>query len=283
MKKKSFFELYILCKLTLLDLVLLIIFRKLKNVNIMISVIIPTFNREKIISKSIKSVLNQTFKNIEVLIIDDGSTDKTKEEIEKFQDSRIRYIKLKENKGGANARNVGIKIAKGQYISFQDSDDIFYPNKLEKQLNNLVNSKSNLDFCKINVIFNDSYRYFVPSKIREKRIENGNFFQELVCYGNYISTQAILVKKLLIKKYMFDPNMPRLQDYDIILRMVPKVKISYTKEVLVDLHIQNDSLQLSSNKLKKAIELLLNKKFHFNRLQEKDFLNYLNSLIKIHF
>ena len=236
---------------------MLIIFSKIKNANIKISVIIPTFNRGKLIGNSIKSVLNQTFKNIEIIVIDDGSTDNTKKVVEKFHNDKIKYIKLKENKGGSNARNIGIKMAKGQYISFQDSDDIFYPNKLEKQLENLVNKNSNLDFCKINVIYNESYSYFVPSEIREKRIFKGNFINELISFGNFISTQAILAKKLLIKKYLFDPEMPRLQDYDLLLRMIPKVKISYTKEVLVDLYIQKNSLMLSSNKLKNAIFLLL--------------------------
>ena len=74
--------------------------------------------------------------------------------------------------------------------------------------------------------------------------------------------------------------MPRLQDYDLLLRMIPKVKISYTREVLVDLHIQKDSLQLSKDKLKKAIDILLNKNFDFNPNQKIQFANYLNNLLK---
>ena len=268
-----------LSKLAVIDLILLIIFSKLQNINIKISVIIPTFNRGKLIGNSIKSVLNQTFKNLEIIVVDDGSTDNTEKEVEKFRDDRIKYIKLKENKGGSNARNIGIKMASGQYISFQDSDDIFYPNKLERQLINIVNKNSNLDFCKINVIYNKTYSYFVPSKIREKRISNGNFFEELISYGNFISTQSILVKRLFIKKYLFDPDMPRLQDYDIILRMIPKVKISYTNEALVDLNIQNNSVTLSTDKLKKAIFLLLNKNYNLNKKQKKHFLKYLLHLL----
>jgi len=110
----------------------------LKHNNIKISVIIPTFNREKLIGNSIKSVLNQTLKNFELIIVDDGSTDNTKEVVDKFQDKRIKYIKLDTNQGASNARNIGIKNAKGKYMSFQDSDDIFYPNKLEIQLNNII-------------------------------------------------------------------------------------------------------------------------------------------------
>ena len=77
--------------------------------------------------------------------------------------------------------------------------------------------------------------------------------------------------------------MPRLQDYDVILRMIPKVKISYTNEVLVDLHLQNDSLTRSPIKLKQAIYILLNKTYNFNLKQKKSFVNYLNYLLKLYF
>jgi glycosyltransferase involved in cell wall biosynthesis len=278
----NYINLKVLFKIAFINLFILFIFQKLRQMNSKISVIIPTFNREKLIGNSINSVLEQTFQNFEIIIVDDGSTDNTKKEIDKFQDERIKYIKLQNNTGGANARNVGIEIASGQYISFQDSDDIFYPDKLEKQLKNINNKHSHLDFCKINVIFNESFHYLVPTIEREKRIDKGNLFDELVTHGNFISTQSILVKTSFMKKYKFDPNMPRLQDYDVLLRMIPKVKISYTREILVDLHIQKSSVQLSSDKLKKAIYLLLNKKFNFNEKQRKSFSNYLNYLLKTH-
>lgn len=209
------------------------------------------------IGNSITSVLNQSYKNLEVIVVDDGSTDNTTNEINKIKDDRVRYIKLSENTGGSNARNIGIKNAVGKFISFQDSDDIFYPEKLEKQIKNIINKNSNLDFCKIRVNFNSSYYYFIPNPNQEKSIIKGNIFDELLSNGNFISTQAIIVRKKFIEKYYFDSEMPRLQDYDLILRMIPKVKISYTKEALVDLNIQKDSIQKSKGKLKKAINLLL--------------------------
>ena len=232
---------------------------------------------------SINSVLNQTYKNLEVIIVDDGSVDNTQQEIDKIKDNRIKYIKLEKNYGAPNARNIGIKNAVGQLISFQDSDDILYPNKLEKQFHNIINKNSNLDFCKIKVIFNSSYSFFYPNARQEKSIFDGNIFNELISKGNFISTQAILAKTNFIKKYYFDPEMPRLQDYDIILRMIPKVKISYTNEVLVDLHIQNNSVTHSPSKLKKAIYILLNKKFDFNKSQKESFLKYLKYLLKFYF
>ena len=277
---------------------MLIIYKKLKKTNVKISVIIPTYNRGNIISNSIKIVLNQTYKNFEIIVIDDGSTDNTKEEINKIGDDKIRYIKLERNYGGSIARNIGIKNSKGQYISFQDSDDIFYPNKMEKQINNIINKNSHLDFCKIKVIKNSTYNYFIPNNLQEKNILKGNIFDELLSRGNFISTQAILIKKKLIEKYLYDPEMPRLQDYDVILRMIPKVKISYTKDVLAELHLQNDSLTLSPKKLKQAIYKLLTIKFFFqyfiiikllkkqyniNRHQKESFTNYLKYLLKLHF
>ena len=216
-------------------------------------------------------------------MVDDGSTDNTENEIIKIKDERVKYIKLPENKGASNARNIGIKNSTGKYISFQDSDDKFYPQKLERQLNNIINKNSNLDFCKIKVIFNSSYYYLVPSENKDKNITRRNIFTELLSRGNFISTQAILIRKKFIEKYYFDEMMPRLQDYELILRMIPRVKISYTKEVLVDLNIQKDSIQNSKEKLKKAIDILLKKNFNFNSFQKQQLTDYLNYLLKILF
>ncbi len=276
--KRYIFILYKIFSFTFL----ILIFRfYLREENAKVSVIIPTFNRGNLIEKSIKSVLNQTYQNFEVIVVDDGSTDNTSNVIEKINDDRIKYIKLNNNKGASNARNIGIKKARGKYISFQDSDDLFYPNKLEKQLQNIINKKSNLDFCKIKVIFNKTYSYFYPNKRQEKSILCGKIFDELISEGNFISTQSMFVERNFMRKFFFDINMPRLQDFDVILRMIPKVKISYTETVLVDLHIQNDSVTLSKEKLKKAVYILLTKKFNFNLNQTKVFSNYLNRLLII--
>ena len=269
----------ILYKLFLFTLFILISHLKLEIMNQKISVIIPTFNRGNLIRNSIKSVLNQTYKNLEVIVVDDGSTDNTKDVVDKLEDERIKYIKLEENKGGSNARNIGIQNSIGKYISFQDSDDIYYPDKLEMQFKNIIYKKSNFDFCKIKVIFNESYSKYYPNRRQENSISNGNIFDELISRGNFISTQAILIKKNFISKYLFDPLIPRLQDFDLILRMIPKVKISYTKKVLVELHVQKDSLTRSESKLKKAVKILFKKKFHFNSNQKKLFLNYINTEI----
>ena len=241
----------------LFSILIIIIYLKFNNIDFKVSVIIPTYNRGNLIINSIKSVLNQTFRNLEVIVVDDGSTDNTEDEVNKITDKRIKYIKLSSNRGGSNARNVGIKNATGQFISFQDSDDIFYPNKIEKQIKNIINKNSIFDFCKINVIYNSTYSYLIPNARQENSIIKGEIFNELISRGNFISTQSMIIRTKYMKNHLFDIEMPRLQDYDVILGMIPKVKISYTNEILVDLHIQNNSVTLSPSKLKKAIYILL--------------------------
>ena len=213
-KNYKVYKLIKLCKLIIL--VLFLLNHKYIISKDIISIIIPTYNREKYILNSIKSVLNQTYNNIEIIVIDDCSTDNTKSEISKIKDRRIRYIKLNNNNGAAYARNFGIKLAKGKYISFQDSDDIYHYDKLKEQLSNLNRYKSDLDFCKISVTINNNTTYYVPDNITENKILNGDIYDELLCNGNFISTQSILVKKSFVEKYLFDIRFPRLQDFDLI-------------------------------------------------------------------
>lgn len=238
-----------------------------------ITVIIPTYNRAHLIKRSIDSVLNQTHKNIELIIMDDASTDNTEEVVKEIKDDRIKYIKLKKNSGACEARNIAIKKAEGKYIAFQDSDDVFRPEKLEKQLANMKKNKADLDFCKIAVSIENS-NLIIPNEKQEKEINKNKILDEL-CRGNFISTQAILVKTDCIKKYLWDSKMPRYQDFDLVLRMAPDIKISYSNEVLVDLYTQKDSISASGEKLRKAIVLILKKNYKLNDEQQTDLINYL--------
>lgn len=99
-----------------------------------VSIVIPTYNRARFLGRLVRSVLNQTYKNFEVIVADDASTDDTAEIIKTFKDDRIRYIRHESNAGAAAARNTGIKASRGEYVAFQDSDDEWLPEKLEKQM-----------------------------------------------------------------------------------------------------------------------------------------------------
>lgn len=124
----------------------------------LVSIVTPIFNSERSISKTIKSVLNQTYINWELLLIDDASTDGTIEKITPYvnSDSRIKCFKHSKNKGAAEARNLGSKMAKGKFIAFLDADDLWKSNKLEKQINTLANSNSDVCFGSYELIDSNS-------------------------------------------------------------------------------------------------------------------------------
>lgn len=243
-----------------------------------ISIIISTYNREKYILESINSCLNQTYSNIEVIVVDDCSTDNTHKVISKINDGRLKYIKLNENKGACYARNIGIKNSKGKYIVFNDSDDIFRKDKIEKQLNNLKKNNSDLDFCKLVEHSINGDNEF-PSKIQENNLKKRSVLEEL-CYGNIISTQTILAKRKVFDDILFDESLPRLQDYDLVIRIACKYKISHTKEVLVDMYKQDNSISKSYDKLEKACILMIKKNYDIGdekiKLLNKSLISLLN-------
>ena len=102
--------------------------------NELVSIIMPSYNTASFISKTIESVLNQTYKNWELLVVDDCSTDGTDEIVSKYNDKRIVYLKNEKNSGAALSRNRALRNAKGKWIAFLDSDDLWHPTKLEKQI-----------------------------------------------------------------------------------------------------------------------------------------------------
>jgi len=263
---------YLILKFIIIFIIIFIILKKKIIIKNRISVIVPTYNRARLLNRSLTCILNQTYKNIEIIVVDDGSTDNTKKIIYKINDNRIRYIKLKKNNGPSYARNFGIKKAKGEFISFQDSDDIYHKEKLEKQINNLKEKNSDLDFCRICIYLNETNKVIFPTNIQENKIFKNDILGELI-YGNFISTQSILIKKFIIEKYLFDLNLPRLIDYDLVLRLVNKIKFSYTPEILVELFRQYDSIGHSSSKLKQALKILYNKTYDFNSNQTKILFN----------
>lgn len=118
----------------------------------LVSVIMPNYNGEKYLSQSIQSVIDQTYTNWELLFVDDCSTDKSLDKVSSFGDERIKVFKNQENQGAAISRNVAINEAKGKWIAFLDSDDIWMPNKLEMQLSYMHNNDISFSFSDYEVI-----------------------------------------------------------------------------------------------------------------------------------
>lgn len=217
----------------------------------MVTVIIPSYNREKTIKRAVDSVLNQTYKDIEVIVVDDCSTDNTLDVVKSIKDSRLKVFKLNENSGACVARNFGIEKAKGQYIAFQDSDDEWLPEKLEKQMI-AFNKNADVVFCAFNRIDN-TYKDVYPV------LTDGFVQRKTILEKSYVSTQTLIARKECFDNIKFDPQMPRLQDYDLVIRLSKKFSFYFLSEPMVNMYIQNDSISKNSIKLIDAEYLILTK------------------------
>lgn len=207
----------------------------------MISVIIPTYNRAGKIMRSVESVLNQTYRDIELIIVDDCSKDNTVEVLHKVQDDRLRVIRLEQNSGACVARNTGIEAAKGEYIAFQDSDDAWHLEKLEKQLDALEKNGADVVFCRMKPHTEETEGFEFKTKLIPE-IPAGFVDKRDLIMGSKVSTQTILAKREVFENEKFSPDMPRLQDYELVVRLCQKYKFYLVDDVLVDLYLQDDSL-----------------------------------------
>lgn len=224
-----------------------------------ISVIIPTHNRCDLLKNAIDSVLNQTYKDFELIIIDDASTDDTEKYINSINSDKISYIKNRISVGGSQARNIGMENANGEYIAFLDDDDEWIYNKLEKQIAlfekdkelGLIYTGVKLKYEDHNITYNTipSLRGYVFNKILIK---------------NYIGvTPSVMIKKEVINKAgNFDKSLPARQDYDFWIRICKYYKIDYVKEPLVISYVRSSINRISSDVIsyEKAIEII-NKKY----------------------
>ena len=233
-----------------------------------VSVILPTYNRKDLVAKSIQSVLDQTYRDFELIIIDDASTDGTEEVIKEFSDPRILFRKHTENKGGAVARNTGINAAKGAFIAFQDSDDVWLPDKLEKQMAVFDNSPAS-----IGVVYSQCARW-EGDKEREipgefPKIKNGNIFPVLLL-ENFITLPTVVMKKACLAKVgQFDETLPRLQDWELFLRISKHFEFRYVPEPLVHSFFTEGSISSQPKALTMALEIILKKNLEEYKKDQK--------------
>lgn len=210
----------------------------------LVSIIMPAYNCEKYIEKSIQSVICQTYKNWELLIIDDGSKDRTLEIIKKFQkeDFRIKVIKNEINLGVSETRNKGIASAKGDWIAFLDSDDLWVNDKLEKQIKLIENKGAEFVFTGSSYITEEGIPYQgifeVEEKITYKKLRNQNI----------ISCSSVLLKKFFFENIKMEKD-DMHEDYAVWLRILREGVIAHgINEPLLIYRISKNSK--SGNKLK---------------------------------
>lgn len=245
-----------------------------EKLDVMVSVIIPTYNRAEPLKKSIDSVLKQTYEKFEIIVIDDGSDDNTYDVIKNIKDNRIRYIKNEFNQGSNASRNIGINNAKGTFIAFQDSADIWKKNKLEKQMD-VIERISDIDavFCCVEYTTGNNEKSVFPQLPEGDKKYNKTEMFNILMRTNVIDFPSLLVrKKSIIEAGMLDEDMPRAQDWDLCIRLASKYNFYFINEVLSYGSYRSDSISADWKKIIIAGRKIIEK--YFEEMQNAETLIY---------
>lgn len=199
----------------------------------LVSIIVTTKNRLNLLKETIESIKNQTYSNTELIIVDDGSTDGTKEFFQSSNELIYIYIEPKNSKGGNYARNIGIKKSKGEFIAFCDDDDIWHPTKIEKQLQ-VISSNPNIGLVYCGLIYHliskdkDLSIYKYPNKHIQGDIS------KKVLYTIPCVTSTILTKRSILEQVgLFDENLRFWQEYELTIRIAQISEIRFINECLI--------------------------------------------------
>lgn len=237
----------------------------------LVTIIMAARNSEKFVSQAIESVLMQTYKNLEFIIIDDFSKDSTFKIIRNYQknDKRIRAYRNSFRKGPAESRNIAIKKAKGEWISVIDSDDIFFPKKIEKQINYVnKNINKNVIFIGSNLLFIDKNGKHVA--YYKYKNESDTIKSEILKNKSFPPHSSYFIKKKYLKKINgYNSRYLMAPDYDLLLRLqnFTNMKFAVCKDVLtkVRIHDQNRSLKKINNFSQLDFAILANICFQINK------------------
>ena len=221
-----------------------------------VSIIIALYNGEKTIEETVSSLLAQTEQDVELIIVDDGSTDETVKIVKSIKDERITLLEQENSGGPSKPRNAGIKIAKGQFIGFCDQDDLYYPEKIDKQVNAYENNQMKAN---IGIIISSADLIDEKGQVIEKNIKPIDGFMDsddsrkLLLKGDFITAcSALMPKKVLDEVGNLDESLRGVDDYDLFLRITEKYGILLQKEPLCAWRQSEKSL--SSNKNKQYLE-----------------------------
>ena len=227
-----------------------------------VSIILPSYNYENYIGKTIDSVLNQSYPNWELIIIDDGSMDNSLDVIKRYKDKRI-HLFTQKNKGVSSTLNRGIRNSSGKYICFLDADDKYHPDKLDAQVE-YMNSGFDIVTTQVQVIddkdeespiehFKMTWNLYDKKEIfGEDRVAN-------FLYKNYFCKSSLMIRKELFNKYgYFDPRLITAYDLDLWLRMIPSAKITRVDKILTYYrwHDKNETT-VNNNRIRTELLLIL--------------------------
>lgn len=196
-----------------------------------VSVVIPTYNRAHLVGRAIQSVLNQTYQDFEIIVVDDGSTDNTEEVVKSFNDPRIRYIRHDQNRGGSAARNTGIKMARGEYIAFQDSDDEWLPIHLDRKIKLMKCTKADGLIGSYIAVSNGRY-----SEKQCKPLNTLPMAEYILSGVGDAQTSTMIFRRVAIAQVLFDETLPKHQDWDLAIRFEQDFELMIDSMATVILH-----------------------------------------------
>ena len=223
----------------------------------LVSIILPTYNCAAFLSHSIGTILSQTYNSYEIIVIDDGSTDNTKEVLYPFM-QRIKYIRLEQNKGLPTARNIGVRSAQGKYIAFIDADDLWLPEKLQTDIEyfethpevSMVYSK-HINIDEKGDDLNGNTKRQLPS---------GNIFLQLFSEQNFVISSSVVVRKEVFETTgLFDEQLVNCQDWDMWLRIAFHFKVAGINKPLVKYRHNPHSLSKNRNNVLKYQKMVIDK------------------------
>jgi glycosyltransferase involved in cell wall biosynthesis len=227
------------------------------NSQYVVSVVIPTYNRANLLGRAIRSVINQTYPDFEILVIDDCSKDNTEEVVKGFSESQLKYIRHGKNKGGSAARNTGITSAKGEYIALLDDDDEWLPEKLEKQI-----QKFKTVSHKVGVVYTGCSEIMESSgKINFESIPDirGNIYINML-RDCFIGSPTPLIRKDCFNKTgLFDETLLSNQDWDMWIRLASYYEFDLVPEILAKRYIHGSQISISLKARIQAYENLIKK------------------------
>jgi glycosyltransferase involved in cell wall biosynthesis len=200
-----------------------------------VSVVLPVFNRESSIGRAVQSVLRQTMSDLELVVVDDGSADRTSAVVSRYSEPRLKFVKLADNSGPSAARNAGISLARGEYIAFLDSDDEWLPNKLEQQVETIRASPATTGISttgfRIHRLVSGRYQDTIPDPHDDWQRQ-----QLTMCALGPGST--LMVKRDVFPQVgMFDVALRRFEDWDWMIRCLAVRDIVICPSVLAILHV----------------------------------------------
>jgi glycosyltransferase involved in cell wall biosynthesis len=211
----------------------------------LVTVVIPTFNRAHCIARAIGSVERQTYRSLEIIVVDDGSSDGTAEVVQNLRCVRpLTFLRLNPNQGAAAARNRGIAAARGDYVAFLDSDDEWHPRKLERQLEALSERGPEFGACYTAIVSYDD-----AGRLRglSRAVEEGDIERPLLTHNLVGSTSAVIVRRALLDAIGgFNPTLRSCQDWDLWLRLARLTRFACVPEILTVLHVARQGRITSS-------------------------------------